>query len=77
MSARRLVVHIDEVIIEAAEGADLGALEAEVRAGIAAAFAAGTPPAFARSAPALEAVHAGGPGVGAAIAAAAPPGRTP
>ena len=75
MRSRTLVVHIDEVIIEADGAADLGALEAEVRSGIAASFAAGAPPAFARSARVLEASHAGVRGIGAAIAGAAPPRR--
>jgi hypothetical protein len=76
MTARRLVVHIGEVIVDAPHGADLAALEAEVRAGIAAAFTGDRPPpAFAHSAPRLETVHAGVPGLGAAIAGAAPPER--
>jgi hypothetical protein len=77
MSSRKLVVHIEDVVIEAQDGADLGVLEAEVRSGIAAAVAAGRAPAFARSAPRLEASHAGVRGVGAAIAEAAPPRRGP
>ncbi len=74
---RRLVVHVDEVVIEADGTADLGTLEAELRSGIAASFTtgAGRPPAFARSAPALEASHAGVRGIGAAIAGATPPRR--
>ena len=75
MSTRRLVVHIAEVVIEADAGADLHALEAELRSGIAASFASGSPPAFARSAAVLEASHAGVPGIGAAIAGAAPQRR--
>lgn len=75
-SGDRVVVHIDEVIIDAADGTDLGALESEVRAGIAAAFSGGTPQAFARNAPLLETTHAGVPGLGAAIAGAAQPGRS-
>jgi hypothetical protein len=69
----RLVVHIDEVIIEASSAAELGALEAELRSGIAASFASGRPAAFARSADRLEARHAGVRGIGAAIAGAAAP----
>lgn len=75
MSARRLIVHVGEVIVDAEEGADLRGLEAEVRAGLAAALAAGRAPAFARSAPVLEASSAGVRGLGGAIAAAAPPRR--
>jgi hypothetical protein len=74
---RRLVVHIDEVVIEADGGADLGVLEAELRSGITESFASGRPPAFARSAARLEASHAGVRGIGAAIAGAAPPRRRP
>jgi hypothetical protein len=77
MTSHRLIVHIDEVVVDAGQDADLGALEAEVRAGIAASFAAGRPAAFARSAAVLEASHAGVAGLGAAIAGAAPPGRRP
>jgi hypothetical protein len=75
---RRLIVHVDHVVIEAAPGADLRRLEAEVRAGIAQSFAGGqAPPAFARDAAVLQTTHAGVAGVGAAIAAAAPPPRRP
>lgn len=75
MTARRVVVHIDEVVIDAEHGADVAALEADVRAGIAAAFQAGTPPAFTSSAPLLTTEHNGMNGVGAAIARATPPRR--
>lgn len=78
VSAKRLIVHVDEVIVEAPEGADLRALEAEVRAGIAGAFASGArPPAFERDAALLHASHRGVEGLGAAIANAAPPARKP
>ncbi len=77
MSEKRLLVHIDEVIVEAPEGADLRALEAEVRAGIAGAFATSPPRAFTRDAPLLRATHHGVEGIGAAIAHAAPPRRDP
>ncbi|MFO0606336.1 MAG: hypothetical protein U0324_24410 [Polyangiales bacterium] len=77
MSEKRLLVHVGEVIVEAPEGADLRALEVEVRAGIAQAFAAGRAPAFAHDAPLLRATHGGVEGVGGAIARAAPPGRVP
>lgn len=77
MTGRRLMVHIDEVVIEADPGADLTTLEAEVRTGIAAAYRVGATPAFARSAPLLRTTHAGVSGIGAAIATAAPPRRTP
>jgi hypothetical protein len=75
MTKRRVIVHIDEVVIDADPGADLAALESEVRSGIAAAFLAGTPRAFARSAPVLTADHRGLRGIGGAIANAAPPPR--
>jgi len=77
MTARRVVVHIGEVVIDAEHGADIAELEAEVRSGIAAAFRSGTPPAFARSAPVLATAHDGVPGIGAAIAGATPPRREP
>lgn len=71
----RVLVRIDEVIIDAADDAEIGNLEADVRAGIAAAFSEGAlPPAFGQNAPLLEATHSGGPGIGTAIAAATPPG---
>jgi hypothetical protein len=77
MSMRRLVVHIGEVVVDAEAGADLRGLEAEVRAGIAAAVAAGRAPAFGRSAAVLEARGAGVRGLGGAIAGAAPRRRRP
>ena len=77
MTAHRVVVHIGEVVIDAEHGADLAALEAEVTRGIAAAFSAGTPPAFARSAPVLATAHSGVRGIGTAVANAAPPRRAP
>lgn len=73
-----MIVRIDTVVIEAPEGADLQNLEAEVRAGIATAFASGArPPAFARDAGLLHASHRGVEGVGAAIANASPRGGEP
>lgn len=75
MTARRVVVHIDEVVIDAEHGADVASLEADVRAGIAAAFRAGTPQAFTRSASLLTTEHNDMNGVGAAIARATPPRR--
>jgi hypothetical protein len=75
MSSRRLVVHIDEVVIEADGATDLAALEAEVRSGITESFTSGRTPAFARSASVLEASHGGVRGIGAAIAGAEPPRR--
>lgn len=77
MTTQRRIVHIDEVVIEVDGTADLGALEAEVRSGIAASFAGGDPPGFARSARVLEASHRGVRGLGGAIAGAAPPRRRP
>lgn len=75
MTARRVVVHIDEVVIDAEHGADVASLEADVRAGIAAAFLAGTPQAFTRSASLLTTEHDDTSGVGSAIARATPPRR--
>ena len=75
MRSRRLVVHIDEVVIEADGTADLATLEAELRSGITDSFTSGRAPAFARNARVLEASHAGVRGIGAAIAGAEPPRR--
>lgn len=77
MSARRVIVHIEQVVIDAESGdrASLAALESEVKSGIAAAFLAGTPSAFTRSAALLVASHRGVRGVGNAIAQAAAPQR--
>jgi hypothetical protein len=79
----RMVIRIDEIVIDASEGADPATIAEEVRAGIAGSFAEGTVPrAFLRDAPLLRATHEPEPrgvwsGLGATIAQAAVPRRQP
>lgn len=84
MSARRTVIRVDEVVVDAPEGADPALLAAEVRAGLARALAAGVPAGLARDAAVLHtdwkpARRGVWEGVGEALALAAIPAsrRTP
>lgn len=78
MTARRLVVKIDRVVVEGHEGLDLRTLEADVRSQLTAALAGGqVPPAFASGAPVLTVTRPATMGLGTAIAGATPPRRTP
>lgn len=83
MTARRFIVHIDELILDAPAGADPAHLEAALRSELLDAFAGGVlPPAFTRDAAVLHATRAHDPagpwsGVGASVVQAAPPRRQP
>lgn len=74
-----MVIRIDEIVIDAPEGADPALIADEVRAGIAGSFAEGRlPGAFSSDAPLLRATHNPDPrgawrGLGATIAQAAAP----
>lgn len=81
MSARRIEIHIAEVIVRGHPDASSAHIEAEVRAGIARALADGTlPPGLRASAPLLRAAPAdrdAPPDLGAAIVHAQPVGGRP
>ncbi len=76
MSERRLIIHVDRVVVDGHDGLDLRTLEADVRAELTAALAGGAvPPAFTASAPLLTVTRPATTGLGTAIAQATPPPR--